>query len=76
MVIVSRPSYSPDVASSDFALFFRSKMKLKGRRFETVSDVQRESQAMLDSIKENDLRCFGSMEGTMGSLYTLSQHFF
>jgi hypothetical protein len=29
-------------------------MKLKGRHFETVSDIQRESQAVLDSIKEND----------------------
>jgi hypothetical protein len=27
-------------------------MKLKGR-FETLSDIQRESQAVLDSIKEN-----------------------
>jgi hypothetical protein len=30
-------------------------MKLNGRRFETMSDIQRESQAVLDSIKENDL---------------------
>jgi hypothetical protein len=30
------------------------KMKLKGRRFKTVSNIQRESQAVLDSIKEND----------------------
>jgi hypothetical protein len=29
-------------------------MKLKGQHFETVSDIQRESQAVLDSIKEND----------------------
>jgi hypothetical protein len=29
-------------------------MKLKGWRFETVSDIQRESHAVLDSIKEND----------------------
>jgi hypothetical protein len=28
-------------------------MKLKGRRFETVSDIQRESQAALDNSKEN-----------------------
>jgi hypothetical protein len=28
-------------------------MKLKGRSFETVSDIQRESQAVRDSIKEN-----------------------
>jgi hypothetical protein len=35
-------------------LFPKLKMKLKGRRFETVSDVERELQAVLDSIKEND----------------------
>jgi hypothetical protein len=29
-------------------------MKLKGRHFETVSDIKRESQVVLDSIKEND----------------------
>jgi hypothetical protein len=29
-------------------------MELKGQRFETVSDIQSESQAVLDSIKEND----------------------
>jgi hypothetical protein len=29
-------------------------MKLKGRHFETVSDIQREVQVVLDSIKEND----------------------
>jgi hypothetical protein len=28
-------------------------MKLKGRRFETMSNIRRESQAVLDSIKEN-----------------------
>jgi hypothetical protein len=27
-------------------------MKLYGRRFETVSDIQRESQAVLDSKKD------------------------
>jgi hypothetical protein len=29
-------------------------VKLKGRRFETVSYIQRESQAVFDSINEND----------------------
>jgi hypothetical protein len=28
-------------------------MKLKGQRFETVSDIQMELQAVLNSIKEN-----------------------
>jgi hypothetical protein len=30
------------------------KMKLKGRHFEAVSDIQRESHVILDIIKEND----------------------
>jgi transposase len=54
MVIVPYPPYSPDLAPCDFALFPKLKMKLKGRRFETVSDIQRESQAVLDSIQDND----------------------
>jgi hypothetical protein len=54
MVIVPHPPYSPDSAPCDFALFAKLKMKLKGRRFQTKSDIQRESQAVLDSIKGND----------------------
>jgi hypothetical protein len=53
MVIVPHPPYMLHLAPCDFALFPKSKMKLKGRRFETVSDIQRESQAALDSIKGN-----------------------
>jgi transposase len=41
MVIVPHPPYSPDLAPCDFALFPKLKMKLKERRFETVSDVQK-----------------------------------
>jgi hypothetical protein len=54
MVIVPHPPYSPDLAPCDFAFFPKLKMKLKERRFETVSDIQKESQAALDSIKGND----------------------
>jgi hypothetical protein len=35
-------------------------MKLKGQHFETVSDILREAQVILDSIKENDFH--GSFE--------------
>jgi hypothetical protein len=48
-------------------------MKLQGRRFETVSDIQRESQAALNSIKENDFH--GAIE-VMGSLYTFPRRLF
>jgi hypothetical protein len=54
MVIVLHPPYSLHLAPCDFALFPNLKMKLKGRCFETVSDIQREWQVVLDSIKEND----------------------
>jgi hypothetical protein len=54
MVISPRPPYSPDLGPCDCALFPKLKMKLKVRRFETLSDVQRESHVVLDTIKEND----------------------
>jgi hypothetical protein len=77
MVIVPHPSYSPDFAPCDFALFPKLKIKLKGRCFETVSDIQRESQAVLDSIKGNDFRGhFEAWKKTMGSLYTFPGRLF
>jgi GH15 family glucan-1,4-alpha-glucosidase len=46
-------------------------MKLKGRRFETVSEVQRESQLVLNSNKENEFQAtFEAWKKTMESLYT------
>jgi hypothetical protein len=54
MVIIPHPPYTLDLAPCDFALFLKLKMKLKWRHFETVSDIQRELQAVLDIIKEND----------------------
>jgi hypothetical protein len=54
MVIVPHLPYSPGLVPRDFALFPKLKMKLKRQRSETVSDIQMESQVVLDSIKEND----------------------
>jgi hypothetical protein len=54
MIIVPHPPYLPDLAPCDFALFPKLKMQVKGQHFETVTDIQRESQTVLDSIKEND----------------------
>jgi hypothetical protein len=49
MVTVPQAPYSPDLAPCDFVLFPKLKMKLKGRRFETMSDIQMESQSVLTS---------------------------
>jgi hypothetical protein len=54
MVIIPHLPYLPYLAPCDIAFFPKLKMKLKGQRFETVSDIKRVSQAVLDSIKEND----------------------
>jgi hypothetical protein len=54
MVSVPHPPNSLDLVPCDFALFPKLKMKLKGQRFETASDTQRESQVVLDRIREND----------------------
>jgi hypothetical protein len=53
MVIVPHPPYSLILAPCDFAFFPKLEMKLKGH-FKTVSDIESESQVVLDSIKEND----------------------
>jgi hypothetical protein len=54
MVIIPHPPCSLDLTPCDFALFAKLKMKLKGQRFETVSDIQMDLQAVLNSIEEND----------------------
>jgi hypothetical protein len=52
MIIIPHRPYLPDLASCDFDLFPKLKMKLMAC-FETMSDIQRELQAVLDTIKEN-----------------------
>jgi hypothetical protein len=54
MVIIPHPPYSPDLAPCKITLFPKLKMKLKRQRFQTVSDIQIETQVVLDRIKEND----------------------
>jgi hypothetical protein len=54
MVIVHHSPYSLDLAHYDFTLFAKLKMKLKGRHFEIVSDIQRKSQAVHEIVQEND----------------------
>jgi hypothetical protein len=56
MVIIPHPPCLPPVIS----LFPKLKVKLKGRCFETVSDIRRDLQVVLDSIEKNDLH--GALE--------------
>jgi len=58
MTVVPHPPYLHDLAPSDFFLFPKLKMKLKGQRFQT-EEIQAESQAVLNTLRENDFQeCF------------------
>ena len=51
MTVVPHPPYSPDLAPSDFFLFSKLKIKIKGRRFQT-EEIQAESQAVLNTLNK------------------------
>jgi hypothetical protein len=59
--IVPHPSYSPDLAPSDFWLFLTLKMGLRERRFATVEDIKENADARLCAIKKEDFhQCYNN----------------
>jgi len=54
MAVIPHPPYSPDLSPCDFFLFPKMKLKLKGRRFDTIEEIQAESQKVLDTLIEKD----------------------
>jgi histone-lysine N-methyltransferase SETMAR len=55
-VVILHPPYSPDLASHDFFLFPKMKLKLKGCRFDNFEEMETESQRMLDTLTDNDFQ--------------------
>jgi hypothetical protein len=63
---ISHPPYSPDLATCDFFLFPNLKLKLKGRRFDAIQEIQAESQRVLDTLTEIYFQqAFQTMEETV-----------
>ncbi|KOC60760.1 Putative uncharacterized protein FLJ37770, partial [Habropoda laboriosa] len=56
MMVIPHPPYSADLVPRDFFLFSKMKLKLKGRRFDIVAEIQTESQQVLDTLGENDFQ--------------------
>jgi hypothetical protein len=56
MAVILHQPYSSDLAPCDFFLFPKMKLKLKGRRFDTVEEIQAELQRVLDNLTEKDLQ--------------------
>ena len=44
------------MAPSDFALFPKLKLKLKGRRFDTLERIQEASLAVINTLEEQDFQ--------------------
>ncbi|XP_014789617.1 uncharacterized protein LOC106883208 [Octopus bimaculoides] len=56
MISLPHPPYSPYFSPTDFYVFLKMKMQLKGRLFNTAVEVQSESQKVLYSLTANDFQ--------------------
>jgi transposase len=56
IITLPRPPYSLDLAPCDFFLFPKMKLQLKGRRFEGVEEIQRESHNALGKLRDQDFQ--------------------
>jgi hypothetical protein len=55
----------------DFFLFPKLKLKLKGRRFDTIEEIQAESQRVFDILTEKDFQEeFKKWKETVGPVFT------
>jgi histone-lysine N-methyltransferase SETMAR len=52
IAVIPHPPYSPDLAPCDFFLFPKMKLKLKGRRFDTIEEIQAETQKVFDTDRK------------------------
>jgi hypothetical protein len=55
MAVIPHPPYFPDLAPCNF-LFSKIKLKPKGYRFDTIEEIQAESQRVLDTLTGRDFQ--------------------
>jgi hypothetical protein len=60
----------PTLLPCDYFLFPKMKLKLKGRRFNTIEEIQPESQSAWDSDRKGLLESVPKMEETLGPVST------
>jgi hypothetical protein len=56
MAVIPHPPYYPDLAPCDFFLFPKMNLNLEEYRFDTIQEIQAESQRVLDTLTENDFQ--------------------
>jgi hypothetical protein len=70
------PPYSPDLAPRDFFLLPEIKLKLKGRRFDTIEEIQAESQRVLDTDRKGLPESIQKMKELVGPVSTCGRELF
>ena len=55
-IVAPHPPYSPHLAPCDFFLLPKIKFQLKCRRFDSMEEIQWETQMVLDTLKEPDFQ--------------------
>jgi hypothetical protein len=50
MTVILDPPYSPDLTPFDFFLFPKTKLKLKGRHFDSTEEIQNEMQKVMKTL--------------------------
>ena len=53
ITVLEHPSYSPDLAPSDFFMSPKIKEILKGRHFDDIDDIRSNTMAALKAISQN-----------------------
>jgi len=54
VIVLDHPPYSPDLAPADYFLFRKVKSHLKGRLFDSISDIQKAVTSTLNIIAKDD----------------------
>jgi hypothetical protein len=54
VTVLDPPPYSSDLAHADYFLFRKVKSHLKGRLFDTISDIQKAVTSTLNTIAKDD----------------------
>jgi len=59
ITVLEHPTYSPDLAPSDFFLFPKIKEILKGRHFDDTDEIRSNTTAAVKAISQNQFQnCF------------------
>jgi len=58
ITVMEHPTYSPDLAPSDFFLFPKIKETLKGKHFDDTDDIRSNTTVVLKNIPQNQFQNF------------------